>query len=85
MRAMHSFSGDRPRQGPLTDYLTAVFAPPLAVRAYGRRQELWVNVALTLLLWVPGALHAASVVHRHHAEKQRADLLVAAFRNHVRR
>ena len=84
IQPLHSLSEAR-RQGLMSSYLTAVFLPPLAARAYGRGHEFLVNVGLTLLLWLPGALHAASIVHRHHAEKQRANLLVSAFRNHIRR
>ncbi len=43
--------------------IIAVFIPPLAVATQvGLGIHFWLNIALTLLGWVPGVLHAAWVI-----------------------
>jgi len=51
-------------------YLLAVLLPPLAVLRCGHRGLVAVNVMLTLLGWVPGAVHAVLVVHEHEADRR---------------
>ena len=56
-------------------YLLAILAPPIAVLLIGRPISALLNFGLTLLFWVPGAIHAIMVVNEHKANK-RADRLV---------
>ena len=55
-------------------YLLAILAPPIAVLLIGRPISALLNFGLTLLFWVPGAIHAIMVVNEHKANK-RADRL----------
>ena len=61
-------------------YLIAILLPPLAVLMCGKPfQALLLNLPLTLLLWVPGVIHAVFVVHNHYADK-RQDRLIRELR-----
>ena len=60
-------------------YLIAILLPPVAVLSCGRPFQAMLNLALTLLFWVPGVLHAVLVVHQHQ-EDIRADRIVRAIR-----
>ena len=60
-------------------YLIAILLPPVAVLFCGKPLQALLNLALTLCLWVPGAIHACLVVHTHLADK-RADRIVEAVR-----
>ena len=51
-------------------YLLAILAPPIAVLLTGRPISALLNFGLTLLLWVPGAIHAIMVVNEHKANKR---------------
>lgn len=43
--------------------VAAVLLPPLAVfLARGMGTDFWISVVLTILMWVPGVLHALWVV-----------------------
>jgi uncharacterized membrane protein YqaE (UPF0057 family) len=61
-------------------YLLAIVLPPVAVLMAGKPIQMLLNVALTLLLIVPGIIHALFVVHNHYADK-RTDRLVSAMRH----
>jgi uncharacterized membrane protein YqaE (UPF0057 family) len=50
--------------------LLAVVCPPLAVLASGTPWQAAANAGLTLLLFVPGVVHALSVVDRYNVERQ---------------
>lgn len=50
--------------------LLAVVCPPLAVLATGTRSQVARNAGLTMLLFVPGIIHALGVVERKHVERQ---------------
>lgn len=51
--------------------LLAIVCPPLAVLATERRgSQVAANVGLTLLLYVPGVIHALSAVERHSVERR---------------
>ena len=56
-------------------YLIAIFVPPLAVLLAGKPFQALINLLLTLLLYVPGLLHALLVVHNHYADKRAARVL----------
>ncbi len=43
-------------------YLIAIVLPPLAVLLSGKPFQAILNVILTLIFWVPGAIHAVLVV-----------------------
>lgn len=48
----------------------AVVCPPLAVLATGSRSGAAANLGLTMLLYVPGLLHALAAVDRHTTERR---------------
>ena len=50
--------------------LLAVCCPPLAVLASGTRSQVAANAGLTLLFFVPGVVHALSVVKRHTVRRR---------------
>lgn len=54
------------RQGEATAvmYLLAVLLPPLAALIAGGFRQFGLNLVLTLLGWVPGAVHAVLLVSR---------------------
>ena len=53
-------------------YLIAILLPPLAVLLAGKPFQAILNLLLTLLLYVPGLLHALLVVHNHYADRRAA-------------
>ncbi len=61
-------------------YFLAIVLPPLAVFLCGKPVQGLLNIILTLMGWVPGAVHALFVVHNHF-ENQRADKIVDALKN----
>ena len=62
-------------------YLLAILLPPVAVLMCGKPVQAALNLVLTLLLWVPGVIHAMFVVAEHKADK-RADRIVKAATAH---
>ena len=52
----------------------AILLPPLAVLLCGKPIQAVLNVILTLLLWIPGMIHAILVVHNHYADKRMSRL-----------
>ena len=59
-------------------YLIAIVFPPLAVLLCGKPVQALISVPLTLLLWIPGVIHACVVVAEHNASA-RTDRIVQAF------
>ena len=57
--------------------MLAVICPPLAVLAAGRPSQAAANLGLTLLLYVPGLVHALAVVDHHNTERRNEALLRA--------
>lgn len=51
-------------------YILAFFVPPLAVLFAGKPFQALLNLGLTALLWLPGAIHAILVVKDHKADKR---------------
>ncbi len=49
-------------------YLVAILLPPLAVLLKGKPIQAVLNVFLTLMLWVPGIIHAIMVVSAANAD-----------------
>lgn len=58
-------------------YLLAILLPPLAVFIAGKPFQAILNIFLTLLLWVPGIIHALFVVNNHYADKRTGRLIKA--------
>ena len=58
-------------------YILAILLPPVAVLLCGKWFQFVLNVVLTLLFWVPGAVHALFIVHDHQAEKRTRRILHA--------
>ncbi len=52
-------------------YVLAIFVPPLAVLFTGKPLKALLNLLLTLVFYVPGAVHAAVVVKEHYDGKKR--------------
>lgn len=50
--------------------LLAIVCPPLAVLASGTPSQAAKNVCLTMLLFIPGVIHALGVVEKRHVERQ---------------
>lgn len=51
-------------------YLLAILLPPVAVLMAGKPGQALLNVLLTLLLWIPGMIHALLVVNNYYADKR---------------
>ena len=51
-------------------YLFAIIFPPVAVLLCGKPITALVNFMLTLLLWIPGVIHAFMVVSSHNADNR---------------
>jgi uncharacterized membrane protein YqaE (UPF0057 family) len=62
--------------------LLAVVCPPLAVLATGTPGRAATNLALTLLLYVPGVLHARSVVEQTNLERRYNSVMLELERRH---
>jgi uncharacterized membrane protein YqaE (UPF0057 family) len=60
--------------------IIAVLCPPVAVALVGRPSQAIANVGLTMLLFVPGIIHAMSVVDRYHTEQRNETLMQIASR-----
>lgn len=52
--------------------------PPVAVFLCAKPIQGIINIILTLMLFVPGVIHALLVVHGYHADK-RTDRIVKAI------
>jgi uncharacterized membrane protein YqaE (UPF0057 family) len=65
-------------------YLVAILLPPLAVLLKGKPIQALLNVGLTLLLWIPGVIHAWGVVSAANADarsKRQTKTLERAIRD----
>ena len=51
-------------------YALAILLPPLAVLIVGKPFQAVMNFFLTLLIWIPGSVHAILVVNNHYADKR---------------
>jgi len=51
--------------------ILALVCPPLAVLRTGRPLTAVLTLALTLLFWLPGMIHAMMIVSQDHREEQR--------------
>ena len=64
--------------GDVAVYLLAILCPPLAVLLCGKPIQALLNLLLSLLLYVPGLVHALMVVTERKADK-RMDRQTRAF------
>jgi len=51
-------------------YFFCVVLPPLAVLMTGRMGSFFLSIILTLLVWIPGVIHACLVVNDYHEEQR---------------
>lgn len=51
-------------------YLLAILFPPAAVLLAGKPIQAALNVVLTLMLWIPGVIHAFAVVNSRNADER---------------
>lgn len=58
-------------------YLLAILLPPVAVLLCGKPITALLNLVLTLLLWLPGVIHALFVVNAHYADERNKKLIRA--------
>ena len=58
-------------------YLVAILLPPVAVLLAGKPFQALFNLLLTILLYVPGLIHALLVVHNYYADKRTARIIKA--------
>lgn len=58
-------------------YLLAIVCPPAAALAASGPRRAAANTALTLLLYVPGLIHALASVERHYVNQRNEALLRA--------
>ena len=58
-------------------FLLAVVCPPLAALVAGSPRQAVASAGLTLLLYIPGVLHALAVVDRHYTDRRNEALLRA--------
>jgi len=58
-------------------YILAIFLPPVAVLSCGKTVQFLVSIPLTLLFWIPGAVHALFVVANYHADRRNERLIGA--------
>lgn len=58
-------------------YLLAILLPPVAVLMCGKPLQALLNLALTLLFWIPGMIHALFVVNGHLADKRSQEQIKA--------
>ena len=51
----------------LSRFLFGIFLPPVGIfLTYGVSATLFINIALTLLGWLPGSLHAVWAIAKHY-------------------
>jgi len=55
--------------------LLAILLPPVAVLICGKPVQALLNIVLTLILWVPGVIHAVAVVIDHKSDKRTKKLV----------
>lgn len=58
-------------------YFLAIVLPPVAVFLCGKPVQFVLNIILTILGWLPGAIHAVLVVNSHLADKRTKKIVKA--------
>ena len=65
-------------------YILAIILPPVAVLLCGKPIQAVLNLILTLCFWIPGVVHALSVVNSHLADV-RAEKMISAVKQETMR
>jgi uncharacterized membrane protein YqaE (UPF0057 family) len=60
--------------------ILAIICPPVAVALVGRPSQCVANLGLSLLLFVPGMVHALGIVEQHRIERRNETLMRIAAR-----
>ncbi|MFD1886713.1 YqaE/Pmp3 family membrane protein [Paenibacillus wenxiniae] len=63
-------------------YILAIFLPPVAVLLCGKPGKAILNLILTLIVWLPGVIHAFIVISQTENEKRNRKMLEEARRYH---
>jgi len=58
-------------------YFLCIILPPLAVLTTGKIGAFILSIILTLLVWIPGVIHAILVTNKYYADKRHKELLKA--------
>ncbi|GGJ32443.1 YqaE/Pmp3 family membrane protein [Paenibacillus hunanensis] len=61
-------------------YILAIFLPPVAVLLCGKPGKAILNLILTLIVWLPGVVHAFIVISQTENEKRNRKMLEDAGR-----
>lgn len=61
-------------------YILAIFLPPVAVLFCGKPGKAILNLILTLIVWLPGVVHAFIVISQTENEKRNRKMLEDAGR-----
>lgn len=59
-------------------YFLCIIFPPLAVLTTGKIGAFILSIILTLLIWIPGVIHAILVTNKYYADKRHKELVKAA-------
>lgn len=58
-------------------YFLCIILPPVAVLTTGKIGAFFLNLFLTLLVWIPGVIHAFMVTNRFYADRRNSKLIKA--------
>ena len=61
--------------------LLCIFLPPLAVFLCGKPIQAFINLLLTLCVWIPGVIHAWIVVSDKREDKKHKEMVRAVQSN----
>jgi uncharacterized membrane protein YqaE (UPF0057 family) len=75
-----SFRNNLAREAQNMLPVLAVFCPPVAVLLADRPSRAGLNLGLTLLLYVPGLLHALATVDRYEVNRRNQTVMRLAAR-----
>ena len=64
-------------------YVLAFFLPPVAVLLVGKPIQALINLFLSILLYVPGVIHAILVIRDHKADKRMERQVKLMKKNHL--
>lgn len=56
------------------NYFFAIVLPPVGVLMTGKKLQALLNLILTLILWLPGVIHALLVVNNYNEERRLEEL-----------
>lgn len=62
-------------------YFLCIILPPIAVLTTGKIGAFFLNLILTLLVWIPGVIHAFMVTNKYYADKRNEKLIKAMTPN----